>query len=291
MSDPEIVRPIVDAAEGGRSNTGREAMKKNVGVLCALAGLLCVGVRPAQAMDVGDPVFKGDVEGAVRAEVVFENFDRDLTYDYGDIKITAGGITDVIPAGEDPTESPDEDLYVVRVSLLNWDQATLYANAGLVDEDDADGAVYLVGLGGKALLYELDDARFTGFAQVNYVPAFDVSQSESDPDLGPGRSSGEAEYYELAAGVLASAEFELTKEASVIPYAGVSLSMVQGSLDIKSEFPAAGVTMEASADLEQDEWFDAIVGATVMCQRKYLLRLESRLIGETSYSVALGTTF
>ncbi|MFH0909843.1 MAG: hypothetical protein V1929_13870 [bacterium] len=62
-------------------------------VLFLAVMLASVFVAPVFAFDLGDPVYKGDLKGDVRFELIFENFDRDAVFTDYTISLAGPGGT------------------------------------------------------------------------------------------------------------------------------------------------------------------------------------------------------
>lgn len=182
-------------------------MKTRV-LLCGFAAVVVTGFVPAFAADIGDPVFPMDMNGKIRAEVVYENLQRDL-------EVTSG------PAeGEGELEA---DAYYLRIHTDVGQYAYLDFDLGGIDPQGGDLGFY-GGVGLRAMVYDGDVLRLGAFAQLHYAPGIE--------------GEGEAEYDWLDgdAGFLAAAKIKLDRGLTVMPYAGPVFSIVR--LDGDDDFEA-----------------------------------------------------
>lgn len=175
---------------------------------CVCAAFVLSGVVAALAADVGDPVYPIDMNGKIRAEVVYENVQRD-------VEITSG------PAeGDGKVEA---DAYYLRIHTDVGKYAYLDFDLGGVDPKGGDLGFY-GGVGLRATVYDGDVLRLGAFAQLHYAPGI---ETEDD---------AEYDWLDGDAGILAAAKLKLDKELTVLPYAGPVFSIVR--LDGDDDFEA-----------------------------------------------------
>lgn len=241
------------------------------------------------AVDVGDPIYKKDVEGRFRCELLYEQYDRDMKIEYDDITLSGprGQATGAI---DDETDGADEDLFILRLSFLASDKVALYLDAGVLDDDEAESTPFIVGGGGRLLAYEKGVIRLNMVAFGHYVPPFDIEDDDTDSDLGRVEGTGEIDYYEVGAGMILSGDVDLGAGIKLAPYGGVLLSALRGSADLEVDFPDYAVTAKTSADIEEDDPLSGVAGISLL-KDGYSLRVEGRFIGDSSVSVAVGAAF
>ncbi len=255
-------------------------------------GVLTTGIT--LAIDVGDPVYKKDVDSwdNNRVEVLYEKYERDINIKFGEITASGPGGQVSGPGGEDQSNTLDQNLFVLRLNLLPTERVTFYLDAGVVDEKDQESTVTIVGGGARTLVYEQAKMRLNALATVHYVPSFDIKDIDaSDPDLGPGKITGEADYYEIGAGMILSANLALGANRKIIPYGGILFSLLRGTVDYKYDYPDTAVTAKGSADPEEDSPVVLVAGASLLFHENLSLRIEGRIVGESSVSAAFGFAF
>ncbi len=263
-------------------------MKSNYGLAAAV--LTVVFVVPALAFDLGDPIYKGDVKGNVRVEVIYENFDRDAVF--SDYKITAEGpggtVSEEIEESDTSTES---DVLMLRLAWLASEKATIYVDGGALEDDTAEDQPFVFGAGGRYLAYQQGVARISIVASGHMVPSYDVEDDDFDEDLGRTIGEGEINYYEASAGALLSGDIALDPKTKFVPYGGLLFSVLGGEIDADFQFPDVDVTASSSADIEEDEALVAVLGASLVFQENLSIRIEGRLIGDASVSGGIAAAF
>jgi hypothetical protein len=169
------------------------------------------------------------------------------------------------------------------------DRAAVYGDAGFVDDDSAEDIAAMVGVGGRILLYGVDKIRISAVAAYHYVPGFDTEpEDDIDPDFGNQTISGEISYWEGSAGVLVSGDVNIDTKSKFVPYGGLLLSTLRGTVDADVDFPDVDVHGSSSTDFEEDTLPVAVVGGSLVLDQKITVRAEGRLIGDESFSLALG---
>ena len=263
-------------------------MKYKYGLAAAL--LTVVIVAPAFAFDLGDPIYKGDVKGNVRVEVIYENFDRDAVFT--DFKITAEGPGGTVSDEVDESDtSTDSDVFMLRVAWLATEKATVYVDGGTVEDDLAEEVPLVFGAGGRVLAYQQGVARISVVASGHMVPAYDVEDEDVDAELGRETLQGELSYYEASAGALLSGDIALDAKTKFVPYGGLLFSVLGGDIDADIQFPDVSVTTTSSADIEEDDALVAVLGASLVFQENLSIRVEGRLIGDASVSGGIAAAF
>lgn len=255
---------------------------------CLVVGGVVLSAVPARAIDVGDPLYKADVNGAVRVEVFYEYYDREAAFDDLNLKLTGPGGTATAGAEVDNSNA-EEDLYIARVTAMVGEKGAVYADAGFVDDDGASDLAYMIGVGGRYLAYQIKQVRISAVAALHYVPGFDTeSETTTDPTLGTETLTGEISYWEGSAGLLASGNVSMNEKTQFVPYAGLLASTLQGTADVDVSWPDVAVKGSSSTDFEEDSLLVAVVGGSLVLNKQFTLRAEGRLIGDASFSIGLG---
>jgi hypothetical protein len=247
-------------------------------------------LAPAYAIDIGDPVYKGDVKGNVRVEVIYESFDRDVTFTDYKVNATGPGGT-VSEEVDDVDTSTEADVLLLRVSFLSSEKAAIYVDGGTFDDDTAEDQPLLLGVGGRLLAFKQGAARINIVASGHMAPSYDVSDEDVDEELGREIAEGEIEFFEASAGALISGDVALDAKTKFIPYGGLLFSVFRGEFDADFEFPDVNVTASSSADIEEDDPLVAVLGASFVFQENLSIRIEGRVIGDESISGAIGAAF
>ncbi len=258
-----------------------------------IAAVICaVGITGVtKAIDVGDPIYKSDVQGDMRVEFIYESYDRDAELNIHNFAVERPGESITTSREVNETAGADTDLYMARLSWLLSEKMAVYVDAGIDDEDDAEDTPLIFGIGGRLMVMNKSDLQLSVFGNAHYVPPFDLAEDSLDDELGRVEASGEEEFYEFAAGVLLSGKIALDKGTTLVPYGGLLFSIVRGDLDASFSYPDSSVVVSANTDIEEDDPLVGVVGASLLFRNKYSLRVEGRLIGDSSVSVALGSAF
>lgn len=177
----------------------------------AFASFLVLAALPVMAADVGDPIFPADLGDKARAELIYQNFQRDL----------------------DSGAEFQADAYLVRLHTDVGQYAYLDFDLGAIEPDGSDLGFY-GGVGLRYLAYDSDQWRISPWFQVHYAPSLD--------DEG-------AEYSMLDgdAGILLAAKLHIDKDLTVMPYAGPALSIIR----INGDDPLFGETTETDMEEDQ----------------------------------------
>ncbi len=223
--------------------------------LALLAGLVAT---PVHAVDLGDPIYQKDLKGAFRAEVVLEDFNRDVKLDsrhwYGS-----------------DSHGMDLGLYMARVTFPVNNDAAFYLDAGLVNDDDADSTPLTLGLGGRIKIYDQRPIKLSVVGNAHWVPSYDL-------DL-PGKPSNS--FYELGAGLLVSGEFATDRRFTLVPYGGLALSVLKGHIDgdgYNTSYHEKSIAV-------------GTLGVSGIINKTFTVRLEGRFIGDSSLSASFGMAF
>lgn len=259
-----------------------------VTLLVAAGFSLC---HTARAGDLGDPVYRSDVSGKVRFEILYEKYEREAEESFGDLTYKFPTETIVVPGSEQTFEF-DEDFYIGRLSYLAGDRAAVYVEGGAVDDSVADETGYVIGGGARWKAFEKKHIRINVVASGRQVSSLEAGGSGVSDNLGPYTYSTELEYFEASGGFVISGDAVLDPKTRLEPYGGLLYSVIRGDLkDGRTDYPESEAVRTYSADIEEDEPIVAVAGVTLIFEKRFSIRFEGRLIGDTSYSTALGAAF
>jgi len=260
--------------------------------VCSAASMvvLCCGGMTSMAMDVGDPVFKQDVPSGIRLEVIYEDYDRDAELDYENVTFSGpGGSFSISP--EDSESSTESDVVTLRGTFFTSEKVSVFGDFGLLDDEDGEDLATVLGGGVRVLAYQKDQIRLTVFGTAHYVLPYDIESDEFDPDDGPIESTGEVDYYELTAGALLSGDIKLDDHTTLVPYISPALSILRGDIDAELNYPALGVNGDIDIEIEEEDPFQLVIGGSLLFLDNWSIRVEGRVIGDSSVSGALGVAF
>lgn len=236
--------------------------RRQAGII--IAALL--GAGPALAVDIGDPLYTGSfAEASTRVEGIIEKFDRD--------------------DGTQDFDFSGTQFYIARLTLMQGDRQHAYVNAGWVDDDDADEAPVLLGVGAKRQLAHTEYVRIHAAGAVNYVPRYDTSRRGAS---GASRTSGDLHYGEASAGVLVSGAIDVREQ--IFLYGGLLASVLRGEATTRT-VDGAGGTTRTDTDLEEDVPVVGVLGLVMVYPDNLTIRVEGRLLGDSSFSFAAGVAF
>jgi hypothetical protein len=257
-------------------------MHKGIGFVIGLVAMIVSVPLNLPAMDIGAPIYQKDVKGDFRLELIVEGFDREveteLAFD-NDASLLDGSYTDEM----------DQNVFMARFYLPLSSQGTLFIDAGVIDDDSADDTPFTVGVGAQVKVYQERALRINLVAEGHWVPSYDFSEHRTSPHDIRYTLEGDKDYYELGAGLLVSGSAAIGRQAKLIPYGGLMISMLEGSGDIEAH--DIGYVFDGSLDLEEDRPVVAVAGVTLILQRSITLRLEGRFIGDGSISAGIGLAF
>lgn len=238
-------------------------MKVCNGFMRGVAAWLLAGMATGYAMDNGAPIFLDNQEGALRLEVIYDRYNRD---------VKVGSLKDDM----------DQDVYLLRLNIAN-ELAVTYFDVGTLNDDRKDGATpAVVGGGVYYSMYESDYLRLNALVNGHYVPKYDTKS---------GGYKGELDYYEFAAALVLSGKIELMNGGLFIsPYAGGGYSLLRGTYKVKVEPPVDGVS-KLSLDLEERDPVVGMVGVAVVFSDRVSARLEYSFLSDSSISAAVGVSF
>lgn len=227
-----------------------------------VVGLL-LGGHVVQANDAGDLVFPRDYPHKVRAELIYENLQRD-------IRITS-------PVRE--KESLDADVFALRVHTDIGRYARLDFDVGAMSA--GSGSHKLVGgVGLRFLAFEHEAWRGGAFGQVRYAP--DLTDRL---DLNDGREQVKYDLVEADAGFLVSYRLRLFDQFNVRPYAGPVFSIVRLSGNVREDDDRSRFRAE------EDQIMGGVLGLGLEFQGANGLRFETRYFDDFSVSVAASFVF
>lgn len=251
--------------------------------MITLIGVLLVGFLPVNgyAFDCGDPVSEKDIKGDVRLELIVENFDREA-----ENKIS---FDDASALDESYTKGMDQTAFMARIHLPLARNATVFLDAGILDDNDADSAPVVIGAGTQIPFYDKKGLQLNFTANAHWVPNYDFEETHTNRNLRY-TLSGEKGYYELGAGMLMSGDVVLDKQSKIIPYGGIVLSLLRGSGDIEALVDGYHIS-DGDLDLTEDGALVGVLGVAFLLQKSFSFRLEGRIIGDSSLSAAMGIAF
>lgn len=230
-------------------------------VLFCCVGFLCAGF-PARANDAGDLVFAMDYPHKARAELMYENMQRDIS-------ITT-------PAGF--KDSLDADVFALRVHTDLGRAARLDFDIGAMSAGSGSHKL-MGGVGLRFLAFEHEAWRGGAFGQVRYAPNL-----TDRVDLGAGDERVKYDLVEADAGFLVAYRLRLADQFNVVPYAGPVVSIVRLSGDVREE---DGGRFRA----EEDQILGAALGLGLEFQGMNGIRFETRYFDDFSVSVAATFVF
>ena len=233
----------------------------------AVAGFLVCGCRAIWAADAGDPVFPVDLNNQARAEIVYENLQRDF-------EMTSGPLD-----GKDTLKA---DVFLLRVHTDVGQYAYLDFDAGAMDPSGGDFRFY-GGVGLRYLAYDSKAWRLSAFAQGHYVPG---AETEFNGD-GNTKAKLDFNLVEADAGVLATVKIPAGNQLTILPYIGPMLSILRLSGDAKDEATGAKDDFHAN----EDSIFGGVLGVSLLLPGNHTIRLEGRYTDAFSVSAAAGIAF
>jgi len=257
-------------------------MRKGIWSAIGLATLLAYMPLDLHALDIGAPLYEKDTKGDLRLEMVVERFDRDVETELAFDR-------DASLLDEAYDDGMDQTVFMGRLHLPISTEGVLFVDFGIVDDDTADDTPFVVGLGAQLRIYDEGTLRVNFVAEGHWVPSYDFSEHRTSPRNVSYTLKGDKDYYELGAGLLVSGRADINRQARLIPYGGIMLSMLKGSGDIEAH--GIGYVFDGSLDMEEDQPVVAVAGVALMLQRSITLRLEGRFIGDSSISAGIGVAF
>jgi hypothetical protein len=147
----------------------------------------------AMASDVGDPVFPVDMKEKARAEIIYENMQRDLDVD-----------------GE--TYGFESDMYFVRMHTDLGQFAYLDFDVGYMDPSDGSGAFY-GGVGLRYLVYDAEAYRLAAHIQGHYAPSLEIEEEDAD-------------FWSVDGGITLAGKIRVDEQLTIVPYAGPVVSTI-----------------------------------------------------------------
>ena len=251
----------------------------------------------AYAADIGAPITKADVNGVVRAELIYEKYDRKV--EFPATSFTAVG--NFIPGGSatftvDPdTGKQEEKRVILRLLVPVSDNMIIHGDIGSTDSKDSEGSVPLLGLGLKYVGYNKNDTRIGFFIQGHYITEIEYETQDIDPTYGPGTISQKETYYEISTGLNVAKAFLLDDKTKLVPYVGAMISILNGKEDYTACYgcgsggPALNIT--GSGDLKDNGIFAIFVGADLKFESNFGFHMEGRFINQSSLSASLFMSF
>lgn len=224
--------------------------------LCIVAAVLALTV-PVFAGDSGDSIFPIDMKGKERAELVYENMQRDLDVDSG----PAGARADL-----------DADALFLRMHSGVGEYAYFDIDLGAINPSGGDWAFYF-GMGLRYLVYDGDGWRASAFAQAHYASGVEAEEKGSNFDY---------DLLEADAGLLAIGEIPLGGgQVTLMPYVGPVMSVVRLDGDADSDL---GISDEF--DAQESTPVGVAMGVSLLLPGQNSIRLETRYFDQFGVSFA-----
>ncbi len=216
------------------------------------------------AIDYGAPIYRDNVNSMVQVEAIYNRFNRD---------VKVGSVE----------RGMDQNIGMIRFQIPG-DKATTYLNAGFLDDNTQDGGTPMLAGGGVFIeAYDSDYARVNLLVSGQYVPEYDIKSSDY--------FKGNMKYYEVGGGVLFSGKLsDELDDWQFVPYAGMMYSILRGTENVTIDPPANGRS-RLSYDVKEKNVLVGVVGLSVIALERFSFRVEGDLIGDQSFSLALGIAF
>ena len=164
----------------------------------SVLAMLCLAVAGGvQAADIGDPVFPVDLGDKARAELVYENLNRDL----------------------DNGAELEADVYMLRIHTDVGQYAYLDFDLGGFDPSGGDLAFY-GGVGLRYMAYDSEKARISPFAQIHFAPGVETDADE------------EFDFIDGDLGLTLAYKLKVDDQLTVTPYIGPVLSIIRVDSDV-----------------------------------------------------------
>ncbi len=228
-------------------------------------GVWVVTVQSGLANDAGDLIFPVDYPRKVRAELLYENVQRDVR-----VTSESPSVTDGLSA----------DVFAVRLHTDLGPLARLDFDIGAMSAGSGSHKL-MGGVGLRFLAFELGAWRGGAFGQVRY--ARDLSDRV---DLAE-RARAQVKYdcVEADAGFLVGYRLGIADQFKVTPYAGPVFSIVRLSGDVRT---ANGRDRFRA---EEDQVIGVAAGLGLEFQGQNGLRFEARYFDDISVSAAVSFVF
>lgn len=91
--------------------------------------------------------------------------------------------------------------------------------------------------------------------------------------------------------MLISGNFALDEKTTLVPYGGIMAFLLRGNVDAQVEFTDANITADANVDVQEDEPIVLLLGTSLLFQECFSVRVEGRLIGDSSVSAGVSMVF
>lgn len=217
------------------------------------------------ANDAGDLIFPADYPRKVRAELLYENVQRDVR-----VTSESPSVTDGLSA----------DVFAVRLHTDLGPLARLDFDIGA--KSAGSGSHKLMGgVGLRFLAFELGSWRGGAFGQVRY--ARDLRDRVDLADRP--RAQVKYDWVEADAGLLVGYRLGIADQFKVTPYAGPVFSILRLSGDVRED--SDGGRFRA----EEDQVIGVAAGLGLEFQGQNGLRFEARYFDDISVSAAVSFVF
>jgi hypothetical protein len=179
----------------------------------------------AYTADIGTPITKADVNGVVRAELIYEEYDRKVEFSKIDsTAVGPGGTAAFTVDGE--TGKQEESRVMLRLLVPVSDKVCLHGDIGMTNSKDSKGSTPLFGAGLKYTGYNKNDTKIGLFVQGHYISTIEYKSQYIDATLGAGTDTQKETYYEVSTGLTVAKSLALDEQTPLIPYAGAMISFL-----------------------------------------------------------------
>lgn len=241
-------------------------MKKILPMLVAAVALTAI---PALARDAGDPVFPLDLNDKARAEILYQDWQRDLVVSGDEV---------------DGDAEFAADVFMLRIHTAVGQYAFLDFDVGGLDPAGGDLAFY-GGVGLRYLAYDSEKWRMSAFGQVHYAPDAE-GRMPVEVEGQSGKAKASFDVLDADAGVLLALKQELGDQLTLMPYLGPALSIIRINGD--AETPGGG---EVDFDGEEDQVLGLIAGLALEMPGRNGIRFEAQIFDQVSISAAASIVF
>jgi len=272
-----------------RENSNIQMKKVGVGQIFMIIVFVMLS-HLAYAADIGAPITKADVNGVVRAELIYEKYDRKVEFSKVDFTAVGPGGTASFTVDGD-TGKQEEDRIMLRLIVPVSDKMSFHGDIGTIDSKDSEGAVPLFGAGLKYVGYNKNDTKIGLFVQGHYISEIEYKAQDIDAILGPGTYTQKESYYEISTGLTVAKVLLLDEQTNLIPYAGAMISFLNGKEDFKFQYPSSGVVITGKGDLNDNGIFAVIAGADLKFESNFGIHMEGRFVNQSSVSASLFMSF
>lgn len=256
-----------------------------------VALFVVTGSTSRAGLDGGAPLYRLEDAAILHAEVLYNQYDRKVEAAIDKVTLTAPSLP---PATVFNPDAPDIDgamaIAMVRLNLLLSERFTLYGDAGSASGDAMTSAT-VFGAGLRYGLIENESIRFSFVTAFHLVPSHDVDLSYANGTNAPIAMTGQRDFFEVGIGIIGSGEYELAPDVLLMPYGGIALSLLRGSVDYSHEYEASGLTESGSGDIQEDSPMSITAGLSLQMSKRFTVHLEGSFMDGTSVGAGVGILF